>query len=577
MRCYTDVRNDTVPPRTPSGGGFGYEVYNLDYLYSEYLFHNCYWTKSNLYKDLCRFLGVKVVFYRHHKTDFIVAYDRDPPFKLTKSSYMGTHPQQMLLQRHHKVILSKFTKPTGRLTKKMFIKPPRQMISKWFFQDSFYKYPLCCIKATAADFSSSYQQCCNENQQLGIYCLDTLFYQDGNWGNSAFPYKPYKTLTGTTQTYYVKYIDNKRKTVTVKYDNYNNSTSLTDGWFQSDLLRATSFWDSGYTNQTQAAKPINTAIYNPNLDSGKNNAIWISSILNETYNPPTTEPELIISGVPLWLGMWGLFDYYKKLKHTTPDFLNTYIVVIKSPALFLFPEVGQSDKRVIPLDQSFINGLSFFDQPPNYHERKNWFPTYKNQQKILNAIAECGPFVPKYSGIKESVWELKYFYCFYFKWGGPHISDPEVVNPKEQGHYDGPNTVQQTVQITHPGQQKAKSLLHSWDYRRGFIKESAIQRMLSNLSTESTICPTTEQEEEKAPKRKKPQLQTQEYKKRKILSSLHSLCEESTFQETPQTSLKDLIKQQQQQQQQLKRDIVHLLLEMKSKQQMLQLQTGLLD
>ncbi len=121
MRCYTDVRNDTVPPRTPSGGGFGYEVYNLDYLYSEYLFHNCYWTKSNLYKDLCRFLGVKVVFYRHHKTDFIVAYDRDPPFKLTKSSYMGTHPQQMLLQRHHKVILSKFTKPTGRLTKKCLL------------------------------------------------------------------------------------------------------------------------------------------------------------------------------------------------------------------------------------------------------------------------------------------------------------------------------------------------------------------------------------------------------------------------------------------------------------------------
>nr|UHK05126.1 MAG: ORF1 [Torque teno midi virus] len=577
MRCYTNVRNDTVAPRTPSGGGFGVETYNLDYLYSEYQFHNNYWTKSNLYKDLCTYMGVKIVFYRHYNTDFIVSYDRQPPFKLTKASYMGTHPQQMLLQRHHKIILSRATKPTGKITKKMFIKPPKQMIQKWFFSDSFYQYPLCSIKATAANFNSSYQQCCNENQQLGILCLNTLFYQDGNWGNSASAYKPYKTLSGTSKTYYIKYIDGKQDTVTVKWTDYNTSISYTDGWFQSKLLKAASFWNSSYNAQEQAAKPINTAIYNPNLDSGKDSAVWITSILNESYNPPTTDPDVIITGAPLWLCLWGYFDYINELKKPEKDYMATHIVVIKSPALFYFSEPGQTNKRVIPIDTSFVNGQSFFDQPPTYHDRKSWFPTYKNQQKILNAIAESGPFVPKYSGIKESVWELKYFYCFYFKWGGPQMSDPEVVNPKDQGHYTGPYTVQQAVQITHPGKQDPKSLIHSWDYRRGFIKETAIQRMLNNLPSQSTIYSATEEEEQKTPKRKKPQLQTQTYKKRKILQSLHSLCEESTFQETPQTSIQDLIKQQHQQQQQLKRDIIQLLIEMKSKQQMLQLQTGLLD
>nr|UHK05133.1 MAG: ORF1 [Torque teno midi virus] len=575
MRCYTDVKDDWVPPKTPSGGGFAYDLYTLNYLYSEYKFHANYWTKSNLYKDLCRYLGVKIIFYRHQKLDFIVSYDRDPPYNITKASYMGCHPQQMLLHRRHKLILSKQTKPNGKIRTKIFIKPTRLMINKWFFTDSFYKYPLCCIKATVADMNNSYQQCCNENQQLGMYVLNTLFYQDGNWGNSASAYKPLKTYT-QPKTYYVKFIDDTKKTVTVTFDNYNNSISYEKGWFQTNLLRAWTFWDAEYKTKIQDARPVNTCLYNPNLDSGVDTAVWVSSILNESYNPPATDTDLIITGAPLWLCLWGFFDYINKVKHDVKDFLKTSIVVLKSPAIFYFSETGQSYKRVIPLDEEFIKGKSFFNTTPDYHSQKSWYPTYLNQQKILNMIAESGPFVPKLSGIKESVWELKYHYCFYFKWGGPQTTDPEVVNPKDQGHPDIPNLNPQTVQIIHPGKQSSKSLIHSWDYRRGFIKEKAIQRMLTNLPTESSIHSATE-EESKTPKRKKPQIQTQEYKKRKVLKTLHSLCEESTFQETPQTTLHDLIKQQQQQQQQLKRDIIHLLLEMKNKQQMLQLQTGLLD
>ncbi len=40
MYCYTNVKTQTVAPKTPSGGGFGYEVYSLNYLYSEYKFQN---------------------------------------------------------------------------------------------------------------------------------------------------------------------------------------------------------------------------------------------------------------------------------------------------------------------------------------------------------------------------------------------------------------------------------------------------------------------------------------------------------------------------------------------------------
>lgn len=114
MYCYTTEKNNYVPPKVPYGGGFGAEKYTLQYLYEEYIFQNNIWTKTNFYKDLCRYLYCRITLFRHPETDFVVSYSRQPTFDINKWTYPGTHPNILLLQKHKKVVLSTASKPNGK-------------------------------------------------------------------------------------------------------------------------------------------------------------------------------------------------------------------------------------------------------------------------------------------------------------------------------------------------------------------------------------------------------------------------------------------------------------------------------
>ncbi len=93
MDCFTQQRELYVPPKVPWGGGFGVENITLEYLYEENKFKNNIWTASNIAKDLVRYLGCAVEFFRHPDTDFVVSYNRQPPHKIDKFTYPQTHPQ----------------------------------------------------------------------------------------------------------------------------------------------------------------------------------------------------------------------------------------------------------------------------------------------------------------------------------------------------------------------------------------------------------------------------------------------------------------------------------------------------
>nr|UHK05452.1 MAG: ORF1 [Torque teno midi virus] len=568
MRCYTTTKTATVPPRTPYGGGIGYEVYTLKYLYSEHIFQHNIWTASNILTDLCRYLRCTFYFYRHPFIDFIVQYDRQPPFNINKFSYPSTHPLSLLLAKHKKLVLSKETKPNGKLITKLTIKPPKQMINKWFFTDSFYKYPLCAIRAAALDLKYSYLGCCTENTQLNIYYLNQEFYSNAGWGiTTQNAYKPY---TNCPSLFKAK--KPKQKQITVTINSYDASIALNTGYFQPDLLQVTE-WQDGDTSWTKPAEyPVQYCIYNPQLDSGEQNAIYLSSIHTTSYEQPTKDPSILIVGLPLWQGLLGYFDYINEIKQAK-DFLKTHICILKSPALIPHPQPGWKT-GVIPLDKSFIEGKSFFGQTPTYHDSKYWYPTCEHQQEILNAIVACGPYIPKLDNQKYSTWELKAGYSFSFKWGGPQNNEKEIQNPADLGHYDVPDKMPGTIQIQNPAKQQTESLLHAWDFRRGYIKERALKRMYDNQTTDTSFQAASEYQPPR--KRYLPTLQALQNKEKKIKECLHSLCEESTCQETPK-NLEQLIKQQQQQQLELKRNILQLLADMKTKQRMLQLQTGLME
>lgn len=126
FRCYTNVSEDYPHPKAPGGGGFGSEIISLKWLYQEYLRHNNIWTRSNENTDLVRYTGAQITFYRHPHTDFIINWDTQPPFLLNQYTYPELQPQNMLLARRKKILLSRQTKPNGRLKLKVKIKPPNK-------------------------------------------------------------------------------------------------------------------------------------------------------------------------------------------------------------------------------------------------------------------------------------------------------------------------------------------------------------------------------------------------------------------------------------------------------------------
>nr|UHK04701.1 MAG: ORF1 [Torque teno midi virus] len=570
MYCYTDVKDETVRPRTPCGGGFGIEVYNLKYLYEEYKLHNNIWTKTNILKDLCRYLWCKFTFYRHPLVDFVLGYDRQPPFQLSKLTYPSTHPHQLIQSRHKKFLLSTKTNPNGKLTKKFFIKPPKQMISKWFFSQAFCKYPLVEIRAAATDLKSSYLGPAAENQQLGLFYLNQQFYDTASWGKyKDTPYLPYlKTKTQFKVWYIGENLNTGGHTVTIDTSSYDHSVNYSTGWFQSAFLRAVKI-------ENQATLPVNTTLYNPNLDNGTNSMVYVTSIQTDTYEAPTKDPDVVIVGLPIWLALYGYLNYLIETKKTK-EYLTTHCVMLKSPGFQGFSQIGLQTSLLV-IDKAFIEGKAAFDQPPTFHDKQYWYPTIHAQLNSLNSIVECGPYIPKLWKQTYSNWELKYSYNFCFKWGGPLVTDAEVADPCKQPTHDVPDHLQGTVQIQNPEKIKTESLIQPWDIRRGIIKETALKRMYDNLSIDTAFQPDALCQEPPQKKRYLPKITQQKEENQALLTCLRSLCQESTSEEDQQKTLEELIHQQRHKQHKLKRHLLELLSNMKHHQQMLQLQTGLLD
>ena len=572
MYCYTAEKDKFVPPKVPWGGSIGVENYTLNYLYEEYVFHNNIWTASNINKDLCRYLRCRLTLFRHPHIDFVFAYNRQPPFRLTKYTYPSTHAHQLLQQKHHKILLSRDSKPNGKYYKKLIIKPPKQMITKWFFTKNFASQSLFLLQAAAVDFRYSYLSDTNENRLISITSINTAFYQHSDWAQSrTLAYRPY-TNASLNMTYKIKTKSGDILTRNMKVeDNYKSSVNYDTGWFKSEFLQAYEIPISG----THAATiPWLIARYNPNKDTGEGNTVFIKSVLSDGWNPPSVDKELEITNVPIWLALTGFLSYIKEKKNA--EYLKTSVVVIKSNAIHCSAQVG-SCGLYVPIDLEYIQGKKTYDQIISQTEKTYWYPTTEWQLKSLNALVESGPYVPKLSENRQSTWELKYKYDFLFKWGGPHTSDKQIKNPANLDTYDVPDTITKTIQITNPEKTATETYIHPWDIRRGQIKESALKRMCHYLETDSEFQLSTEQTPKKKRKIQGAALRDPQKETEEIYHCLHGLCEKTTFPQEETQTVQNLIEQQQLQQQQLKYNILKLLLDLKDKQKQIQLHTGLLD
>nr|UPW35085.1 ORF1 [Torque teno virus 24] len=143
----------TEEGRYAFGGSLSTTTWSLKVLYDEYLKHRNFWGYPNNQLDLARYRGCKFTFYRHKKTDFIVFFNRKPPFKLNKYSCASFHPG-MLMQQKHKILIPSFdTKPGGRSKISVHIKPPTLLEDKWYTQQDLCDVNLLQLVVTAASFT----------------------------------------------------------------------------------------------------------------------------------------------------------------------------------------------------------------------------------------------------------------------------------------------------------------------------------------------------------------------------------------------------------------------------------------
>nr|UHK04184.1 MAG: ORF1 [Torque teno midi virus] len=575
--CWTNEQGEYTQPKAPGGGGFGSELITLEWLYKQWRAHNNIWTKSNKNKDLVRYTGGKIKLFRHPTTDFVFSYSLSAPFELTKFTYADLQPQNMLLRPKKKVILSLLSKPYGKKTVTVKLKPPKQMSTKWFFQNDFAEAGLVLLQATAANFRYPSIAPKAQNQIITLYYLDTGIFNIPNWAHASstawVPQGTYTTYKFTTKSKSGADITTTMPPTTLKSDKYKSlylqSISRDDGWWQKAVLNA---YKVERNNELYANRVVYAARYNPNEDTGEGNEVWVVSLQGSKWSPPLTNPELIISGQPLWMAFHG---YYSFLKYTLKDkaFDTYYMFVVKCTAIHPITVAKQSFYPFI--DWDFINGVLPWEENISTEIAATWYPQARFQTTTINAFVESGPFIPRYSNIAESTWELGYKYKFFFKWGGPQAPDEPVDDPKGKHSWDVPDTLHETIQIGDPKKQTAQSILHQWDYRRGIITQTALKRMSENIQTDTDF----QSDESESPKKKRKVTKEMPYKKEKeekLHQCLLSLCEENTFQEPPE-NFQQLINQQQQQQSQLKRNILKLLTHLKRQQRFLGLQTGVLD
>nr|UHS18422.1 MAG: hypothetical protein [Alphatorquevirus sp.] len=129
----------------PFGGGISTLQFSLQFLYEEYQKHRNTWSRSNVDLELIRYKGASIKLYRHPEADFFFTYNRKPPFTDSQLTGPYLHPGNMMLRKRKIIVPSYKTKPKGRPTKTVRIKPPTLFTDKWYFQKDLCKAPLLTV------------------------------------------------------------------------------------------------------------------------------------------------------------------------------------------------------------------------------------------------------------------------------------------------------------------------------------------------------------------------------------------------------------------------------------------------
>ncbi|AXQ65946.1 MAG: hypothetical protein [Anelloviridae sp.] len=215
----------TEEGRFPHGGSLSTTTWSLKVLYDEYLKHHNFWGYPNNQLDLARYKGAKFTFYRHKKTDFIVFFNRKPPFKLNKYSCASYHPG-MLMQQKHKILIPSYdTKPKGRPKITVRIKPPTLLEDKWYTQQDLCNVNLLQLVVSAADFQHPFCSPQTNTPTTTFQVLKDIYYDTMCISE---PTDNYTSVNNLTQTHSFTTYSQKLEEILYTRASYWNSFHATE-------------------------------------------------------------------------------------------------------------------------------------------------------------------------------------------------------------------------------------------------------------------------------------------------------------------------------------------------------------
>nr|UGV44818.1 MAG: ORF1 [Torque teno virus] len=385
---------------------------------------------------------------------------------------------------------------------------------------------------------------------------------DGLWGDAIYNYNAYGT--GTTQQEALTPQKIREKIISNMESYYKKleqeSTIVTKGCLCHCHL--TGIFSPPFLNIGRIAREFpglyNDIIYNPWVDKGKGNKIWMDSLSKSDNKYKEGQSILLMQDMPLYILLNGYVDWAKKERNNW-GLATQYRVMVVCPYTYprLYVETDPYHGYVI-YSESFGAG-QMPDKNPYVPVtwRGKWYPHILHQESVINDIVLSGPFAPKDT---KPVMQLNMKYSFRFTWGGNPISTQIVKDPCTQPTFEipGGGNIPRRVQVINPKVLGPSYSFRSFDLRRDMFSGPSLKRVSEQQETSEFLFSGGKRPRIDLPKYVPPEedfnIQERQQREQRPWTS-ESESEAEAQEETQAGSVREQLQQQLQEQLQLRRGL----------------------
>nr|UGV44169.1 MAG: ORF1 [Torque teno virus] len=216
--------------------------------------------------------------------------------------------------------------------------------------------------------------------------------------------------------------------------------------------------------------------YNPLNDKGVGNKLWLQSIVKPDTQFHLPSCIYVLEDKPLWCMTFGYRDFIKSVKEKQDiDFENVVCVICPYTVPPLYDKSHPNTGYVFYDSQfgngKWLDGTGFI--PVEMQSR--WRVCLAFQNQVMTDIAMSGPFSYP-DELKNTTVTAKY--KFRFKWGGNMLYQQTIKNPCTDEHHADSYRQPRDVQVSDPITVGPRYAFHQWDWRRGWLSDKALKRML---------------------------------------------------------------------------------------------------